>query len=214
VRIDHTKQQLKLLYYYSAMKTTVSPFSDPEATDALLARELNQMSLKEREKVYYDIHGVSDVVDETDELVNNTLAEFDEEISKIKKKSAYEMAEKQDASCVSNRKMRCKFLRAEGFNSRLAAKRVVSFFEAKLELFGPLKLTQDIRLEDLDEQDMSCVESGMCQIIHRRDGAGRSLLGLSPGLRPRVCPCENRVRAIEVVILTVFSFHGFESVKK
>jgi hypothetical protein len=176
--------------------TPVSP-SDPEATDALLARELNQMSIQEREKVYDDIHGVSDIVDETDDLVNHTLSEFDEEIALIAKKSAYEMAEKQDASYVRNRKMRCKFLRAEGFNSRLAAKRMVSFFEAKLELFGPSRLTQDIRLEDLDEQDMNCLESGMCQIIHRRDRAGRALLGISPGRKPSICTSKNQVRTLE-----------------
>jgi hypothetical protein len=52
------------------------------AVQSLLALDLNKMSLNEREKVFEDLHGVSDVVDESPELVASCLDELELENSK------------------------------------------------------------------------------------------------------------------------------------
>jgi hypothetical protein len=43
------------------------------AVQSLLALDLNKMSLNERDKVFKDLHGVSDIVDESPELVASCL---------------------------------------------------------------------------------------------------------------------------------------------
>jgi hypothetical protein len=65
------------------------------------------------------------------------------------------------------------FLRAENFDSQLAAKRMLRFFEQKLELFGPDKLCKDITLRDLNIEDMQCLINGHQQILPTRDSSGR-----------------------------------------
>jgi hypothetical protein len=169
---------------------------DPKSADVLFARELSEMSMDEREQVYYDVHGVSrSAVEETDDVIDQSLAKFDKEISKIDKKKAFDLARVQNSSFVDNRKSTLKFLRADEFDCRLAAKRIVRFYQSKLELFGESKLTQDIRLKDLSEEDdRACVESGLGQLLPRRDRAGRAIFAWSRPLLPTDhCPIITRV---------------------
>lgn len=148
----------------------------PEDADALLAKELHGLSLKDREKVFHDIHGISEVVEETPAFVAQKLAELDTHIATIKPKKAYETAKALDAKYVRSRSLRLPFLRAVGFDASLAAKRIVQFFEAKQELFGTDKLVRDIRLDDLDRDDMAILQSGLGQILPLRDRAGRAII--------------------------------------
>ena len=55
--------------------------------DALLNSEMCQLSLDERNKVYQDIHGVSDEINETPDLVAKSHRQLDLEIEQIKEKT-------------------------------------------------------------------------------------------------------------------------------
>jgi hypothetical protein len=146
--------------------------------DAILAQELNQLSIKEREELLYDIHGVLELPKEEPKFIANCLEELDKEIYAYSHsdKNAYELAQIQNDGYVSNHKFRLKFLRAETFNPSLAAQRLIKFFASKLQLFGPDYLTKDIRLEDLSEDDKKCMESGILQLLPLRDRAGRAII--------------------------------------
>lgn len=143
--------------------------------DALLAKALNDMSIKERERCYYDIHGVSDVlINETPKFLEEKFAELDVELAKItKKKKAYLLAHGQDKEYTSCRKLRLKFLRAESFDVRNAADRFFLYFEEKLKLFGSELLAKKIMQRDLDADDRQYLESGVGQLAPQRDCAGR-----------------------------------------
>jgi hypothetical protein len=183
-------------FSHSQYRSTMSSSHDPKSADVLFARELSEMSMDDREQVYYDVHGVSrSTVEETDDLIDQSLAELDKEIAKIDKKKAFDLARVQNSSFVDNRKSTLKFLRADEFDCRLAAKRIVRFYQSKLELFGESKLTQDIRLKDLSEEDdRACVESGLGQLLPRRDRAGRAIFAWSRPLLPTDhCPIITRV---------------------
>jgi hypothetical protein len=144
--------------------------------DALMAQELSAMSIQERERCYYDIHGISDAVDETPEFIDERLAKLDKELAQISEKVNFQLAESQNKEYTSCRRFRLKFLRAESFNPKQAAERLVRFFDEKWKLFGPGKLTKDIKLSDLDEFDRRCLESGIGQLLPRRDSGGRTIL--------------------------------------
>jgi hypothetical protein len=155
-------------------RKAVQPYE--EDADAVAAREMNQLSLEERERVYEEIHGVSDAIDEEPHFVAQCLEQMEDEIRKIRKKTAYERALFLSPIYVQSRDFRLMFLRAERFDPQRSAKRFVKFFEYKLELFGMDKLVKTITLGDLDEDDMECLMTGSHYSLKDKDRAGRTIV--------------------------------------
>jgi hypothetical protein len=155
----------------------VMAFTELDA-GTILAQELNQLSIKEREELLYDIHGVLELPKEEPDFVASSLQAMDKEISVYSHddKSAYVLAQEQNYDYVSSVKIRLKFLRTDNFNPRLAAQRLIKFFAMKLHLFGPEHLTRDIRLDDLSNDEKKSVESGLVQLLPLRDRAGRAVI--------------------------------------
>ena len=149
-----------------------------EEVDALIVDQLNRMSLVDREKALFDVHGVASdsLVNETPELVTRSLGELQTRIDQIKDKDAYTMALSQDPSFVHNRHFRIKYLRCKSFDPTEAAAKFVRFFKVKLELFGVDRLTKTITLDDLDAEDTECLNSGFCTILPLQDRAGRTVV--------------------------------------
>jgi hypothetical protein len=142
--------------------------------DKLVAKELNAMSTEEREHSFKEIHGICDAVHETSEFVKEKLAKLDGELANISKhQTAYLLAETQDEAYVKSTKLRLKFLRADSFDVEKAAERLVMFFEEKLNLFGIDLLAKDVKMSDLDEDEIRCLKSGVGQLFPRRDRGGR-----------------------------------------
>jgi hypothetical protein len=150
--------------------------------DHELVQELNAMSLKEREEVLYDIHGVGDTVEETPELLTQCLKEMDAWMTKKKRNkkqsAAYRAAESQSREYVEQRKLRLMFLRADNFDAKWAAHRLMYHFEKKLELFGMDKLAKDITLDDMSASDVECIGNGHVQHLPVRDQAGRAVIAV------------------------------------
>jgi hypothetical protein len=169
------------------------------AVQSLLALDLNKISLNERDKVFEDLHGVPDLVDESPELVASCLAELEPGIAKIRRRDAYIVAASKDSSYTSSRTLRLKFLRAENFESDRAAARLVGFFETKLELFGPDPLARDLLLSDLDEDDQKCLQSGLMTLVPAKDAAGRGIVTWVPMLKERGFSSRSKVRVIRSV---------------
>lgn len=151
--------------------------------ESLLAQDLYNLSLNERENALEDLHGVADVVHETPDLVSNRLAELERELSEILEKTAYDLAACQDPNYVRSRVLRLKFLRAERFDAYKAAKRLVRFFDEKLALFGQTCLDRELLLSDLDQEDRTCLESGLMTLLPVRDRAGRYVMTWMPAFR-------------------------------
>ena len=163
-------------------------------TEALFAAELARLSMQERDEVLQDIHGVSDVQKEDPPFVQRCFDDLEEALSLIPviEKLAYLQAKDLDESYTSNEDFLLMFLRANSFNIKSSAARIVSFFETKLTLFGPERLARDITYRDLDEDDIQCLESGYAQILPGRDRAGRVIFCLLPMIR-RYRSLRNRV---------------------
>ena len=189
------RKKFESIRYHEYCKGPDSSKSFPHV-DLLIAEQMRKMSVSDREAFYFDIHGISEtVVEESSERLAQSLTEFDQEISKIPSKEAYRLAESQNRSYVLDRSLRLKFLRYTKFDAKWASESFVQFFEIKLELFGPDKLTRHITLGDLDEEDMACLESGVCTILPLRDRAGRAILCWTAKLRAKFS-VQSRVRAM------------------
>jgi hypothetical protein len=148
-----------------------------------LAKEMQQSSIGERQEALFDIHGVSAVVEETDEIIRKSLAElevFIEDNKNTKYGASYKIAEDQSPDYVKDKAFRLKFLRTEDFDAELAASRMFRHFDVKLELFGETKVSRNITLADMDEETMECMENGHGQWLPLRDQAGRAITVSSP----------------------------------
>jgi hypothetical protein len=150
----------------------------------MLAKEMNQLSVEDREKVLEDIHGIARAVDEPLDYVRNSLLLLEEELSKpTPNKAAYDLAKSQSKEYVSSEKLRMMFLRAESFDACKAAARMIRFFDEKYNLFGVEKLTKDIVLADLDPDDIAALDTGFYQVLPEKDCAGRNVVCFFPKLR-------------------------------
>jgi hypothetical protein len=149
----------------------------------MLAKEMNQLSVDEREQVLEDVHGIARVVDEPQKFIEACLALLEKELTNISSKAAYDLASSMSKEYTSSKKIRLMFLRAASFDPRNAASRMVRFFDEKYELFGADKLTKDITLADLDPDDITTIENGLMQVLPLKDCAGRKVICLSPKLK-------------------------------
>eukprot|EP00980_Cylindrotheca_fusiformis_P029142 scaffold22737_cov120-Cylindrotheca_fusiformis.AAC.5 len=145
--------------------------------DRFLAAELEKLSLKEREKVYEDVHGVSDVTQETPEVIASCLEKMDREIELIEIKDAYEQAKLESPHLVTNRQFLLAFLRCNSFNPRMAALQLIQYFRSKLDIFGTEKISKPrITLEDIGEAATRVLKLGCLQILPNRDSKGRAVV--------------------------------------
>ena len=151
---------------------------------SMLAKALNETTAEERNKAYDDIHGVEEIPDEKPEMVDRWLFELDNEISKIKMHhAAYCEAEKRSKEFVSDRSFRLMFLRTDDFHVKNSAKRIMDYFEEKLELFGSEKLVKNITIQDLDPDDIRALACGAMQVLPVKDRSGRTVICGIPALK-------------------------------
>jgi hypothetical protein len=149
--------------------------ADNADIDEILANEMGALSVKERDFVVQDIHGIAEEVfpDDDNEFLQQRLRQLEESLAQIEHKPAYDRALYMSPDYVRNDKFRLLFLRGELFNVPAAAKLIVLHFEEKLRLFGADLLGQDILLADLSDADRKELEKGYVQILPVRDRAGR-----------------------------------------
>ena len=70
---------------------------------------------------------------------------------------------------VEQRDFRLSFLRAERYDTKKAAARMIDYFQEKRRLFGIENLTTKIQIKDLDADSKQCFESGQIQLLPERD---------------------------------------------
>lgn len=139
----------------------------------------NYMTPEERQLVLEEIHGVSScALSESPTFVFEKVQELRNQLQRIRKKPAYDRAAFLHPKYVNGLDFQLMFLRADKFDSKRAAKRIVLFFEHKLELWGERMIARRITSADLSQDDMKALKSGGVQIIHS-DQAGRPIIFLA-----------------------------------
>lgn len=152
---------------------------EAEIVEEILADEMSQLTMVEHDLVSFDVHGISMEVEETPELIEESIREMEEELGKIKSKPSYDKALTMNPDYVTNRKFRLLFLRSEAFHAKNAANRIVHHFREKEGLFGSGDvLGRDVRMSDMSEDDLRVLRSGAHQVLDTRDMAGRAVMAL------------------------------------
>lgn len=148
----------------------------------MLAAKLTALSTSERERVSYDLHGVTEPIEETPDLVEKAICELLCALSSIPVKPAFDVALDQDPELLLNHEFLLKFLRASSFDAQYAAKKIVEHLEQKRALFGDSKILKDISIEDLGPEELVLLERGWIGALPLRDQASRSVLYLLPSV--------------------------------
>jgi hypothetical protein len=152
------------------------PVPTPNEMDRIIAKEMTDLSLQERESAENDVHGIRQSRAEDPLALQNGLLHLQRHLDTMKKGTVYEEAEMMNRNYVTDHKFRLKFLRADLYDPKEAAERMIRFFELKKSLFGTEKLVKDITIDDLDEDDMETLRSGYMQLPPYTDMAGRTIL--------------------------------------
>jgi hypothetical protein len=164
---------------------------EPNNMDELIAKEMDQLSVKERNRVYEDVHGVSDPTEETPEIISSKLEDFTVKVGLIGNKPAYDLALQLNADYVHDKKRLLMFLRADNFDAAKASLRYTLWFQTKLELFGPDLLAKDIQMKDLDADDIFTLNTGRLQLLPSRDKSGRAIFMDMMNLHSSSCRSAN-----------------------
>jgi len=123
--------------------------------------------------------------EETPEFVRDQLQDLEKELSDISdaKKSGYlEAQEKSPGLCDDAFKLQ--HLRCEIFNVKPAAKRIVAYWDKRLEIFGPERAFLPLTLSHALKDDTSSLHVGFLRNTLQKDDAGRAILFVDPSRFP------------------------------
>lgn len=144
------------------------------------ARELHELPVEEREKVWADMSGNSNITTysinpEEESFLQEKLDQLEMEVSKITEKEVFDQTRRTSPDYVNSRSLRLLFLRATSFDAMLAATKMTRHFEEKLILFGAETLGRDILQSDLSSDDLDSLYCGGVQILQGAERAGRTI---------------------------------------
>ena len=157
--------------------------------DKYITENIMKLSLEDRSRVSEEINGVYCMApEETPEMIQHSLQQLEIELGSIpyKKKVAYQRsqslaaasaaatstaaaAQKRSSTETKKKKVvpfvnsdnfRLRFLRAELFDIKDAAQRMVKYLDFVLELFGPYALERPIELRDFNKQEIKWFQLG------------------------------------------------------
>ena len=140
-----------------------------------LKNEILNLSPEDRLSALRDVYGIADDTEETPEFLRSKLEELNEKISEIEESEACEMASFICPQYADSPEFRLLFLRAESFDVEKAAKRMVKYWDRKVQLFGSDRAFRALSMLDFDKEDTVALEKGGLQILPTRDEAGRAI---------------------------------------
>jgi hypothetical protein len=174
-----------------------------EDIEAALANELTKLSLSDRNKIQEEIHCVTSLaVPETSVFVEDSLEKLRLETSSLVGTgggNVYVDAIVMESAYVQSQDFCLRFLRADFFSVKLAAKRMLNHLELLFKFFGLVALHRPLRYSDLTREEQDCMRKGPSQILPSRDKAGRLILILQGSMEKsthaeRVCKtCKARL---------------------
>ncbi|VEU40843.1 unnamed protein product [Pseudo-nitzschia multistriata] len=169
---DNPNDVKELLSKFPISATDVSKVK----VDDLLSNELLQLSLQDRNAINEEIHGVQNFApEETPEMLSKALRDMQDEINRTPNKIAYDHSQEFPQTYVNSEGFRLRFLRSDLFEVRKAAKRMLSFLDLLLEIFGDFALRRQIQMSDFNREEMQLFRAGRMQLLPFRDRSGRRI---------------------------------------
>jgi len=186
--------------------------------DDLIAQDFNKLSFHDRNAISEEMHGVSSLSpEETPEMVADAVHRLSLEIDDIGHKPAYNQSQQWNSNSstmaidctqsiynynvdtlsvgthstyVNTLEFRLRFLRADLFDAKKAATRLVKFLEMVMELYGGNEelLRRPIGLNDLKtKEEKDYIKLGNHQLLPFRDRSGRRVIAMVPDVTKIPC---------------------------
>ncbi|CAJ1969770.1 unnamed protein product [Cylindrotheca closterium] len=146
-------------------------------TEEFLAAECNKVTMEERAQALDDIHCVGRALEEVPETRARLLNEFDI-LVQYERNPIYEIAINQNRAYVEDPSFRLRFLRCNMYDVHRSVRQMMRFLQHKATYFGEVKVAHDIIIDDLNDDDIKLLSSGLYHIQEERDQNGRVVLYL------------------------------------
>jgi len=166
-----------------------SRLETPGNCDVDIVLQEEEMTLQERNEAYEDVHGVGKAVEETPELLSNSLEEMKDCLSATDHpdKKSYLIALQKNNDYVLSDRMLLPFLRCDRFEITKATKRYFKYYAMIERVFGQEALGRDLLLTDLTpEQQQHFVDEAHVQFLRQRDSMGRAIQFIDPMILMRM----------------------------
>lgn len=203
--------------------------SSEKPLDDLIAQDFNKLSFHDRNAINEEMHGVSSLSpEETPKMLADAVHRLSREIDAIRHKPAYDKSQQWNSNSsvmgidctqsiydynvdtlsagthstyVNTIEFRLRFLRADLFDAKKAATRLVKFLEMVMELYcgNDELLRRPIGLNDLKSKaEKDYLKLGNHQLLPFRDRSGRRVIAMVPDMNE--IPCIRLRVSINILI--------------
>jgi len=150
----------------------------PKFTLKHLWEEINTLADDKKEDAELDLLGMerSDTIDETKEFLSRKIDALLEELDSIDEKEAFELAMFMNPDYAVSKSFMTKFLRADRYDIHKTAKRIVKYWDRKVQLFGTEASFRPLELHDLKHEDMAAILLGGIRRLPDDDLSGRPII--------------------------------------
>lgn len=212
------------------ISTRLAQASGDRQLDDMIAEDFTKLSFQDRNAISEEMHGVSTLSPiETPEMVASAVHRLSLEIDAIRHKPSYDKSQQWNSistnmgidytqsiysynsetlsagthsTYVNTLDFRLRFLRADLFDAKKAARRLVNFLEMVMELYGGNDelLRRPIGLNDLkSKEEKDYLKQGNHQLLPFRDRSGRRVVAMVPDVERIPC-IRMRVSVVVVVV--------------
>ena len=172
---------------------------NPKVIDNLLSKELLQLSMRDRNSIDEEIHGVHALApEETPQKISEALLLLSKDIALL---SFLAKKNVPSASYINSSDFRLRFIRCELFDVQKAAVRMMAFIDLCSNLFGTYALHRAIRMSDFTKEEMKMMRCGYVQPLQYRDRSGRPIWSWVGDFRVENGDVRYRVRVYKYGIL-------------
>ena len=201
--------------------TTTTP-TKPHKREGLVQSKLKNMSMSQRQRGMFDLHGMSEVATEDPAVIQQCLIEMNKHIIALyyhsimamKNNNTNQNDTQNDGSTDTGSstlgwaytnypeyvgKEKLKFLRANSYQPKQAVQAMSVYYEKKRYYFGLGNLCQDITMELLTDTDLFYYKQGGVQLLEGRDRSGRTV-SMSFGKRYEYVPIDSAVRVFSCFV--------------
>lgn len=175
---DGHSEDLTAVITQSGSKPVRDIVPEMKETEGLLVSEMSKLSVQEiRAVAYNDVHCVGEELKETPEMVQKSLADFEQTLrNKEHQPPIYALAVNQDRAYVEDPSFRLKFLRANFHNVDNAVAQMMDFLRNKAKYFCEDKVAREIRLADLTQEEIALLLSARIYVQEGRDRMERPIV--------------------------------------
>lgn len=142
-----------------------------EYTEEDMAKDMNALSVEERQAVIQDIHGVPDLISETPAFIRSKVDETKEVLQNLTSTSyraAWDRASYLRPELESDAHFLI-FLRAKKYNTFDAANWLLKFYDTKREVWGEDLLVHRITWNDLTPSDQAIARTGPSRLLPKNN---------------------------------------------